>query len=71
MAEFDAHTTIDQAVESVGLGMVKKTKEGDREVEYFAPADLIPADNHASAKVAAGKTHFGLRMVKCVPPGAG
>jgi hypothetical protein len=51
--------------------MVKKTKEGDREVEYFSPADLIPADNHASAKVAAGKTHFGLRMVKCAPPGTG
>jgi hypothetical protein len=71
MAEFDAKLTIDSAVEAVGLGMVKKTKEGDREVEYFAPADLIPADNHASAKVASGTPHFGLRMTKCVPPGAG
>jgi|ETNvirnome_2_300_1030623.scaffolds.fasta_scaffold00877_15 hypothetical protein len=71
MAEFDAKTTIDAAVEAVGLGMVKKTKEGDREVEYFAPEDLIPADNHASAKVASGHSHFGLRLTKCVPPASG
>lgn len=72
MAEFDPHETVGDAVDAVARGMVKRSRgvQGD-EVEYFPVSELIAADNHASNKAAAGKSHFGLRMSKCIPPGGG
>jgi hypothetical protein len=63
--------TIEEAIESVAVGMVKRTKEGDREQENLPIKDLIEADRHLAAKRAAAKPHFGLRMTKCIPPGGG
>lgn len=71
MAEFDPHETIDDALDAAARGLVKRAKEGEQEVEYFSPKDLIDAANHAAAQAAKAQPHFGLRYTKCVPPGAG
>lgn len=63
--------TIEEAIEAAAVGMVKRTKEGDREQENFAIKDLIEADRHLANKRAAAKSHFGLRMTKLIPPGGG
>jgi hypothetical protein len=63
--------TIEEAIESAATGMVKRTKEGDREQDNYPIKDLIDADRHLAGKRAAAKPHFGLRMTKLIPPGGG
>lgn len=50
---------------------VKKVVENGRQIEFFGAEDQIRLENHESAKVAAGKPHFGVRMTRCIPPGGG
>ncbi|MCH7873380.1 MAG: hypothetical protein IID33_16915 [Planctomycetes bacterium] len=40
-------------------------------VEQHSLPDQIEADQHVKAKKSAAKPHFGLRMTKLIPPGAG
>jgi hypothetical protein len=63
--------TIEEAIESSAVGMVKRDKEGVREIENYPIKDLIEADRYLAAKRAAAKPHFGLRMTKLIPPGGG
>lgn len=67
--EFAEHETVEDAVDAVARGMVKKSKEGDQEVEYFSPDELNKAKQFASP--AKSKPHFGIRMTKLIPPGGG
>ena len=71
MAEFDEHATIEEAIDAVARGLVKKSTEADRQIEYYSIAELIEAERRRAGNVAAGKKHFGLRMTKLIPPGAG
>jgi hypothetical protein len=71
MAEETPITTIDEAIESVAVGMVQQSSENGRSVTRLNVQDMIAADRHLSQKAAAGKSHFGLRMTKCIPPGGG
>lgn len=50
---------------------VKRVVENGRQIEFFGAEDQIRLENHESAKVAAVKKHFGLRMTKLIPPGGG
>jgi hypothetical protein len=63
--------TIEEAIESAAVGMVKRSKESDREQENYTIKELIEADRHLAAKRASAKPHFGLRMTKLIPPGGG
>ncbi len=63
--------TVEEAIESVAIGMVKKSVENGREVERLSIDDMIKADRHLAGKTAAAKSHFGLRFTKCIPPGGG
>jgi hypothetical protein len=63
--------TVEEAIESAAVGMAKRSKEGDREQENYPLKELIEADRYLAAKRAAAKSHFGLRMTKCIPPGGG
>lgn len=65
------HETIDDAYEAAAKGLVKKSSEADRQVEYYGLAELLEAKRQAAADVAAAKPHFGMRFTKLVPPGAG
>lgn len=65
-------TTIEEAIETVALGMVKSEKDAQgNEIEHLSIDDLIKAERHLAGKTASGKSHFGMRMTKCVPPGGG
>jgi hypothetical protein len=63
--------TIEEAITSVATGMVKRIEENGREVEMLPLKEIIEADRYISAKTAASKPHFGLRLTRCVPPGGG
>lgn len=63
--------TVEDAIEQVALGMVRTQKENGREIEFMSIKDMKEADQYLTAKRAAAKPHFGLRMTKCVPPGGG
>lgn len=70
MAEFDEHTTIEDAIDAVARGLVKKTSdELGRSVEYFTPEELAKAESRRAAN--ATNDTFGIRMKKCVPPSTG
>ena len=71
MAEFDEHTTVEEAIDAAARGLVSSSTEGDQSVQYHSIKDLIEADRYLSAKTAAGKKHFGLRFTKLIPPGTG
>jgi hypothetical protein len=71
MAEFDEHATIEEAIDAAARGLVKKTTEADRQVEYYAIAELIEAERRRAASVAAGKDKFGLYFIKCRSSGTG
>lgn len=67
----DEIETIADAIEVAAKEITKRSKEGDREEDKYSIDDLIKADRHVSGKAASGKSHFGLRFVKCIPPGGG
>jgi hypothetical protein len=71
MAEFDEHATIEEAIDAAARGLVKKTTEADRQVEYYSLQELFEAEQRRAAQVAAGKKGFGIRMQKCVSQGTG
>jgi hypothetical protein len=64
--------TVEEAIEQVSLGMIRKQRDQDgREIEFLSVDDMVKADRHLSGKTAATKPHFGMRMTKCIPPGGG
>jgi len=72
MAEFDAHETIEDAIDAAARGLVKKSSdEIGRSVEYFSLKELADEQARQKANSAAAKSHFGIRMSKCVPPSTG
>lgn len=64
-------TTIEEAIETLALGLVQSSSEGDRQVTNIRLADLIEAERRRSSNAASAKKHFGLRLIKCVGPGTG
>jgi hypothetical protein len=71
MAEETPITTIDEAIESVAVGMVQQSSENGRSVTRLSVQDMIAAKRHLAAQAASGTAKFGLRMTKCIPPGGG
>lgn len=71
MAEFDAYTTIAEALEAIAKGGVRSASDPTGTVEYFSLKDLIEAKRVLESQDSEGKSHFGLRMTKIVPPGTG
>ena len=70
--EFGPHDSIEDAIDETAKGAVKKSVDSlGQSVEYFSLAELMEAERRRAAAVAATKSHFGLRMTKCVPPGTG
>lgn len=65
------HETVEAAYEAAAKGLVKKSSEGDRQVEYYSLAELLEAKRQAASDVAAAKPHFGVRFTKLIPPGCG
>lgn len=63
--------TIEEAIESTALGMISSATENGRSVTRVPIKDLIEAEQHLARKNAAAKSHFGMRMTKCIPPGGG
>ncbi len=63
-------TTIDEALEQTALNPKSAATDKGR-VESHSIGDLLEALGHESANTAAGRNHFGLRMVKLKAPGAG
>jgi len=63
--------TVEEAIESVATGMVKRSIESGRETELLPLKEMIEADRYLAGKRAAAKAHFGLRFTKCIPPGGG
>jgi hypothetical protein len=63
--------TVEEAIESVATGMVKRSIENGRETELLPLKEMIEADRYLAGKRAAAKAHFGLRFTKCIPPGGG
>lgn len=63
--------TVEEAIESVALGMVQTSSENGRSVTRINVKDMIEADRYLAGKTASTKSHFGLRMTKCIPPGGG
>lgn len=71
MAEFDEHTTIEDAIDAAARGLVKKTSdELGRSVEYYSLAELAAEEQRRAANAASVKA-FGVRMTKCVPGSTG
>lgn len=65
------HTTIEDAYDAAARGLVKKSSEGDRQVEFYGLEELLKAKQQEAANSAASQPHFGLRFSKIVPPGCG
>lgn len=64
-------TTIEEAIESVALGMVSSVTENGRSMTNLPIKDLIEADRYQAGKRGSAKSHFGMRMTKAIPPGGG
>lgn len=65
-----APTTPAEAIEQAALGP-KSVTVGNQTTVARDIKELIDADNYLKNAAAAGKSHFGLRFSKLVPPGAG
>lgn len=65
------HSTIEEAYEAAAKGLVKKSSEADRQVEFYSLAELLEAKRQEAASTAAGRKHFGIRMTRCKPPSTG
>jgi len=64
-------TTVEEAIESVALGMVTSSSENGRSMDMIPLQDLVEAAKYLRRNGAATKPHFGLRITKCIPPGGG
>lgn len=62
--------TIAEAIQQNALGPASVTVAGQTVVQKDVEQQ-IKADEYLAAKQAAGKPHFGLRLTKIIPPGAG
>ena len=62
--------TIAEAIEQNALGPASVTVAGQTVVQKDIEQQ-IKADEYLAAKQAAAKPHFGLRLTKIIPPGAG
>ena len=65
------HSTIEDAYEAAAKGLVKKSTEADRQVEFYSLAELLEAKRQAAADNAATRKRFGIRCTRCKPPGTG
>lgn len=65
-----APDNIPDAIEQNALGP-KRVQVGNESVEQHSIQEQIDADNHQAAKAAGGRSHFGLRFTKIIPPGGG
>ncbi len=63
-------TSIADALEQTALNPRSASTDKGR-VEAHNIGDLLAALRHETAQTAAGKNHFGLRIVKLEAPGAG
>ena len=62
--------TIAEAIQQNALGPASVTVAGQTVVQKDIEQQ-IKADEYLAAKQAAAKPHFGLRLTKIIPPGAG
>lgn len=65
-----APTTPEEAISQAALGP-KSVTVGNQTTVARDIKELIDADNYQKNANAAGKSHFGVRFSKIVPPGAG
>lgn len=65
------HASVEAAYEAAAKGLVKKSSEGDRQVEFYSLAELLEAKRQVASDVAAEQPHFGVRFTKLIPPGCG
>lgn len=66
----DADDILD-AVTQAAVDGIRRSKVGAEEVEALSIEDRIRAAEFTAGGTAAGLTHFGMRRVQQVPPGAG
>lgn len=65
------YASAEEAYEAAAKGLVKKSSEGDLQVEYYSLEELRKAKAQEAADVAAGKKGFGLRFNRLKPPSTG
>lgn len=65
------HSTVGDAYEAAAKGLVKKSAEADRQVEFYSLEELLKAKRQAAADTAASKPHMGLRFTRLKPPPTG
>ena len=70
MASEDLEAIQDSIASQAAAGIATATSDGVT-VTRMPIDDQIKAANYIAGKTAADKPHFGLRMVKLVPPGGG
>lgn len=66
-------STVNEAVEQYAIDAKRRVQIGNESVEMYPMDELIRAANFLKAQEVAANppAHFGLRMSKLVPPGAG
>ena len=62
---------INAAILAAGIAGFASVTVGGQTVTRMPIADMLALRNTIAAALAAEQTHFGLRMVTLVPPGAG
>jgi len=65
-----APTDIDEAITQALTQPESVTDENGRTIKNRSIKDLQNARDREALATAAGKSHFGLRFIKLVPPGA-
>lgn len=67
----DEFETVEEAVEAIAKGGVKKASDPNGSIEHFTPKEMLEGQHAVAANAAASKPHFGIRCTKLVPPGTG
>ncbi len=70
-AEGNVADTIREAIEENAKAGLKSASVDGNSATALDIAQQIEADRYLADKTAAGRNHFGLRMVKLQAPGAG
>ena len=65
------HNSIGEAYDSAAKGLVKRSSEADRQVEYYSLEELRKAKAQDAADEAARNPARGLYFTRCVPPPTG